>query len=300
MRGARYPRKQEAKLYRAIRKNDITAARNALANGVSPDGGFAMLPSPITLCIRYERLEIMRLLFEYDVKSPQPCTSENGFEDELLLVAGKGNLEILKALVEYRETKCGYRGFSPGYFDQAEPIHAAARGNQRIPGCIGWLLERGANVNEEIEKWRTPLHFAVDRRHARVDVVRYLLQKGADVDHENWYGKTPIFIAAERGHGSVVRELLKWKPRLDGKPEGNQWKLEHLHIDWNGVTVLHVAAANCSLGTVKALVGAGADVFARDKEGRSILEYARGARRMETVAWIMEKTTLETLVMEPF
>lgn len=58
MRDARYPRKQEAKLYRAIRKNDITAARNALANGVSPDGGFAMLPSPITLCIRYERLEI--------------------------------------------------------------------------------------------------------------------------------------------------------------------------------------------------------------------------------------------------
>lgn len=74
----------------------------------------------------------------------------------------------------------------------------------------------------------------------------------------------------------------------------------HLHIDWNGVTVLHVAAANCSLGTVKVLVGAGADAFALDKEGRSIHEYARGARRMETVARIMEKTTLETLVMEPF
>ncbi|KAL4746158.1 hypothetical protein BDW72DRAFT_197973 [Aspergillus terricola var. indicus] len=300
MRDARYPRKQEAKLYRAIRKNDIPAARDALANGVSPDGGFAMLPSPITLCICYERLEIMRLLFEYDVQSPQPCTGENGFEDELLLAAGKGNLEILKTLVEYREIKRGYHGFSSGYLDEAEPIHAAARGNKRVPGCMGWLLERGADVNEEIEDWRTPLHFAVDRQHAQVDVVRYLLQKGADVDHENWYGKTPIFIAAERGHGSVVRELLKWKPRLDGKPEGNQWKLEHLHIEWNGVTVLHVAAANCSLRTVKALVGAGADVFARDKQGRSILEYARHARRMETVAWITENTTLETLVTEPF
>ncbi|KAL5041140.1 hypothetical protein BDW71DRAFT_192300 [Aspergillus fruticulosus] len=300
MRDARYTRKQEAKLYRAIRKNDIPAARNALANGVSPDGEFAMLPSPITLCICYERLEIMRLLFEYDAQSPQPCMGENGFEDELLLAAGKGNLEILKALVEYRETKRGYRGFIPGYFDQAEPIHAAARGNKRAPGCMGWLLERGANVNEEIEHWRTPLHFAVNRRHARVDVVRYLLQKGADIDHENWDGKTPIFIAAERGSGSVVRELLKWNPRLNGKPEGNQWKLEHLHIEWDGVTVVHVAAANCSLRTLKALVGAGADVFARDKEGRSILEYARGARRMETVAWIMENTTLETLVTEPF
>jgi ankyrin repeat protein len=299
MRDARYPRKQEAKLYRAIRKNNIPAARNALANGVSPDGGFAMLPSPIALCIYYKRLEIMRLLFEYDVQSPQPYVSENGFEDELLLAAGKGNLEILKALVEYRETRRRYYGFSPGYFDEAEPIHAAALGNQHAPGCMGWLLERGANINKEIKNWRTPLHFAVDRPHARVDVVRYLLQKGADIDHENWYGKTPIFIAAERGHGSVVRELLKWKPRLDGKPEGNQWKLECLPIEWNGVTVLHVAAANCSLRTVKALVEAGADIFARDKEGRSILEYARRARRMETVAWIIENTTLETLVTEP-
>ncbi|KAL4816112.1 ankyrin repeat-containing domain protein [Aspergillus spinulosporus] len=295
-----YPRKQEAKLYRAIRKNDISAARNALANGVSPDGGFAKLPSPITLCICYERLEIMRLLFEDDVQSPQPSTSENGFEDELLLAAEKGNVEILMALVEYRETKREYSGFVPGYFDQAEPIHAAARGNKRAPGCMGWLLERGANVNEKIENWRTPLHFAVDQPHARADVVRYLLQKGADVDHENWYGKTPIFIAAERGHGSVVRELLKWNPRLDGKPGGNQWRLEHLHIKWDGVTVLHVAAANCSLRTVKALVGAGADIYARDKERRSILEYARGARRMDTVAWIMEDTTLETLVAAPF
>ncbi|KAL4901490.1 ankyrin repeat-containing domain protein [Aspergillus multicolor] len=298
-RETRYPRKQEHKLHRAIRKNNIDGVRDALVNGVHPDGeNNAYYPSPISQCIRYERLAILRLLFKYNVRSPQLNTAWNGFEDELLLAAEKGNLEIFKALIGYRENVRGYRGFIPGYFDQAEPIHAAARG-KRVPGCIGWLLERGANVNEEIKHWLTPLHFAVDREHARVDVVRYLLSNGADVDHENWDGNMPILIAAGRGNNKVVRELLRWKPRLDGKPEGNQWKLEHLHIEWDWVSVLHVAAEHCLLRTVRALVAAGADVYARDKEGKSILEFARRGRKMETVQWIVGNTELETLVTEP-
>jgi ankyrin repeat protein len=288
MRDTRYARKQEYKLHRAIRKNDIVGVRTALANGVSPDGWYDMLPSPISQCIRYERLEIMRLLFEHNVKSPQPCRAENGFEDELLLAAGKGNLEILKALIEYREEKRGYCGFTPGYFDSAEPIHAAAGWNNHVPGCIEWLLERGADINEKTPQWRTPLHFAVDRRQARVDVVQYLLHKGADVDHVTRLAETAVYLAAERGNGRVVRELLRESPRLDQKTEGDE------------ETVLHAAAAHCSLAVVKMLIEAGADVYVRDQKGRSILEYARKARRTETVEWITKNTTLETLVEEPF
>ncbi|KAI9371421.1 ankyrin repeat-containing domain protein [Aspergillus egyptiacus] len=287
-RDARYPRKQESKLHRAIRKNDIVGVRTALANGVSPDGGYSMLPSPITRCIRYQRLEIMRLLFEHNVESPQPCTGENGFEDEILIAAGKENLEILKELTKYREEKRGYCGFIPGYFDEAEPIHAAAGWNNHAPGCMNWLLERGANINEETGQWRTPLHFAVDRRQARVEVVRFLLQKGADVDHVTRSGKTAVYLAAKRGNGRVVRELLRASPRLDQKTKQNK------------ETVLHAAAAHCSLAVVKMLVEAGADVYARDQKGLSILEHARKARRTETVEWITQNTTLETLVEELF
>jgi hypothetical protein len=86
------------------------------------------------LCICYEKLEIMHLLFKYNMQSPQPSTGKNRFEDELLLPAGKENVEILKVLVEHRETKHGYRGFTPGYVNEAEPIHTAARGKSACSG----------------------------------------------------------------------------------------------------------------------------------------------------------------------
>ncbi|OJJ52413.1 hypothetical protein ASPSYDRAFT_52043 [Aspergillus sydowii CBS 593.65] len=271
----RYFFKQGCKLNRAIRKNDLDGVRIALANGVSPDYPIDMCPSPITLCIRYERLEFMDLLFEHGVQSPQPCVELNGFDDELLVAAGKGNLEILKALVAYREEERGYFGFTPGYIDEAEPIHAAARGNKTVPGCMGWLLDRGARINEETPHWRTPLHFAVDQRQPRVDVVRFLLDRGADVDHVTEYGQTAIYLAARRAAGRVVRELLKRAPRLDEKTRTEEM-------------VLHAAAANCSLRTVKMLVEAGADVYARDNRGWSVLQFAREAGQTETAQWITE------------
>ncbi|KAL4864805.1 hypothetical protein BDV12DRAFT_205510 [Aspergillus spectabilis] len=286
LRHRRYIGKQGLKLIRAIHKNNIDGVRMALANGISPDWPINLEPSPLTLCILYERLEIMHLLFEHGVQSPQPFDAPNGFNDELLFAAGKGNLEMLKDLIAYREKRRGNSRFKPGYMDGAEPIHAAAGWNESVPGCIGWLLDRGAKINEETPYWRTPLHFACDRPQPRVDVVRYLLGKGADVDHVSEYGETAIYLAASRGGGRVVRELLKRSPILNEKTIDKE-------------TVLHAAAENCSLSIVELLAEAGADLYARDYRGWSILEFARHARRTETVQWITENTTLETLITEP-
>lgn len=71
-------------------------------------------------------------------------------------------------------------------------------------GCAaesGWLEvvkylveEKGANVNKEYSKGKTPLHEAAQRN---IDVVLYLIERGAEVNHVDKNGRTPLHVAAE-------------------------------------------------------------------------------------------------------
>ena len=44
--------------------------------------------------------------------------------------------------------------------------------------------------------------------------VRLLLQHGAAVDLARQDGATPLFKACHKGHEEVVKEILKYNPRL--------------------------------------------------------------------------------------
>lgn len=56
--------------------------------------------------------------------------------------------------------------------------------------------------------------------------------------------------------------------------------------DVEGVTTLaHVAASNCHVGLLKALVGLGADPDARDEQGRSVIQLAEVSESEETRLW---------------
>ncbi|KAL4935222.1 ankyrin repeat-containing domain protein [Aspergillus oleicola] len=117
----------------------------------------------------------------------------------------------------------------------------------------------------------------------------YLLDLGAKINEETTHWReTAIYLAADRGGRRAIRELLKRSPRLNEKTK------------WDKETVSYATAANCSLSVVELLIEAGADVNARDRRGWSILEFARRARRIETVQWITENTTLETLIENTF
>ncbi|KAI9374877.1 hypothetical protein BJX61DRAFT_540381 [Aspergillus egyptiacus] len=64
--------------------------------------------------------------------------------------------------------------------------------------------------------------------------------------------------------------------------------------------VLHAAAAHCPLFAVRMLVDAGADIYAQDQKGWSVLQYGRKARRTDTVEWITRTIGLETLAEKLF
>jgi ankyrin repeat protein len=293
----RFRRKQETQLLRAIRKNNIEKVTTLLTNGVSPDG-LSERP-PLKLAVQLGRIEIMKLLFQHNVRSPALLGPDEGDDDELLTAAYKGNLKVLKMLIAYRNQR-GCRGNAASYSGD-EPIHCAAAGGHL--DCVQLLVGEGAKIDAENGSCMTPLHFAAGQVNG-VAMVRFLVASGADVNALTEMGETAIFIAASKGNVAVVKELLRSSPDLSLR-------------DHYGETVLHVAAYYSPLQTVQMLVEAGADIHTRstkkasvsglyqmlveaqpenlsrtEEKKVSLLHLAAEAGRIDTFIWVLENSTL--------
>ncbi|KFY41652.1 hypothetical protein V495_04850 [Pseudogymnoascus sp. VKM F-4514 (FW-929)] len=145
------------------------------------------------------------------------------------------------------------------------PLHAAAeKGNIAV---AKFLLENGADVNYENDVSATPLHIAADQRD--VDLATLLLDYGADVnalDEEasglfDYYGTPLHFSLLDREHDtsySMVNLLLERGASLEIDGEAS-------------ATPLHIAAAACSLPTLKLLLDHAARTNARDGMGETPL-----------------------------
>jgi hypothetical protein len=68
----------------------------------------------------------MKILFQHNVQSPALLGPNEGDDDELLIANYKGNLKVLKMLMEYRNQR-GYRSNAASYGGD-KPIHCAAAG----------------------------------------------------------------------------------------------------------------------------------------------------------------------------
>jgi ankyrin repeat protein len=100
----------------------------------------------LKLAVQLGRIEIMKLLFQHNVRSPALLGPDEGDDDELLTAAYKGNLKVLKMLIEYRNQR-GCRGNAASYSGD-EPIHCAAAGGHLE--CVQLLVEEGAKIDVEM------------------------------------------------------------------------------------------------------------------------------------------------------
>ncbi|KXG48875.1 uncharacterized protein PGRI_027450 [Penicillium griseofulvum] len=196
---------RERKLVRAIRKNDIAKVNALLADGVSPDGGLER--APLQIAVRLRRREIIQLLIQYDVQSPTDPGPDMD-DDELLIAAGRGDVEILKMLIEYRK-KLSYRGTAWPSYRGDEPIHRAACWGRLE--CLQLLVQEGATINLENSRWETPLHRAASLPTGvqnGLPVLRLLLASGAGINALTVTGDTPILTAARVGNEAVLKNCL--------------------------------------------------------------------------------------------
>ncbi|WP_294429470.1 ankyrin repeat domain-containing protein [uncultured Treponema sp.] len=121
----------------------------------------------------------------------------------------------------------------------------------------------------------TPLHEAV--RYGRVDIARLLLAKGAKVNATDSIGKTPILlIIPVEAQDKIYPLLLKYKASVTQK-------------DMYGDTVLHVATmANAPVNTLSLLVGNGALINERNKQGATPLFLAIETGHPEQVKYFSQ------------
>ena len=133
------------------------------------------------------------------------------------------------------------------------PLETAVRSGN-LPAIKAMIEEGSQDVNAQSEyfwgslRWYTPLHLAA--LYGQPKVMRLLVEAGADVDAYDSKGNTPLLIAAEQRRTDVVMELI----RLGG--DVNKKKRPRF------CTPLHAAVFRMDMGSVVALLTAGADVNA--------------------------------------
>jgi ankyrin repeat protein len=137
--------------------------------------------------------------------------------------------------------------------------------------CMRLLLDARADPNAPDKRGGTALMRSV----RDLDKVRLLVDRGAEVDARSIRGLTALMVAANlSGASDVVKLLLSHK--ADSRTP-----------DAVGVTPLMYATDFGDLETVKALVGAGADVNAGRPNGAGPLYWATNGP-LDVLVWLLE------------
>jgi len=130
------------------------------------------------------------------------------------------------------------------------------------------LVQCGADISRKNDGGKTPLHIVVSQSQsdqtnlsAHLKMVKFLITVGATVDSYDINNVTPLHIASEVGDVVLVETLI-----VEGGAFVNV-------IDDVGETPLFYALRGHNLQVVKKLVEHKANLFAKNEEGETPLEF---------------------------
>lgn len=195
-------------------------------------------------------------------------------------------------------------GADPNGYDNAYSPLMFAAGNGQAD-TVKLLLAHGARTEHRDHNGDRALLWAAQRGH--VEVVRILLDAGSPADSDDPYDITPLMQASRYGHEEVAQLLLAHGADVNRRDHTGDTALHDAALardaplvellldagaDPRAVsrileeTPLHVAAQYDQPQIVRLL--SGADLEARDKEGRTALWRAAGLDHAETVGVLLE------------
>ncbi|CAG5927243.1 ankyrin repeat domain-containing protein 16 [Menidia menidia] len=216
----------------------------------------------------------------------------------LMMACTRKNLEVIQELL--------FHGADPTLRnkDGWNAFHIACR--EGSPMVVEHLLNTATDIwRTESKTCRTPLHTAA--MHGCEEVVRILLERcNYTTDNTDSCGVTPFMDALRNGHISIAKLLLEkhqaspvaadvlgTKPvhqvAITGQEEALRFLVQDLGVDVNQsatdiqLTALHYAAKEGHTALIKTLLELGADLYVRDKKGRSALHMACIGQHVEAV-----------------
>ncbi|XP_010211776.1 PREDICTED: protein phosphatase 1 regulatory subunit 12B [Tinamus guttatus] len=151
---------------------------------------------------------------------------------------------------------------------------------------VKFLVENGANVNQQDNEGWTPLHAVASCGY--LNIAEYLISHGANVAAVNSEGEVPSDIAEEAAMKDLLLEQVKKQGAdldLARKEEeqqmlqdARQWlnsgRIEDVKQPRTGATALHVAAAKGYSEVMRLLIQAGFNLNVQDNDGWTPLHAA--------------------------
>lgn len=151
------------------------------------------------------------------------------------------------------------------------PLHIASSINNL--NVVNMLLNHGARVNAIDENGLHPIHYAV--KSGQKSIIRTLLDSGASLLECDNRRNNALHYACESGNDDLVIYILRNMVVTDFK-------------NIYGQTALHIAAINCSIKSLKALIFSGFRIDIRDNLGQTPYELALTNKKEENVSFLTE------------
>lgn len=235
------------KIFHAIKNNNVDYLKNNLThknlNKKNKDGQAFIHQAAIS-----NNIAAIKLLIDFGANID--IYDKNGFSP-LKYACYYDNYESAELLMKYKLTLIGY-----------EPMMLAASMN--CCNTLRCLIELGGDVNGYVsdKEGYSLIHWAAQEGH--VDVIKLLVERGANPDLLDDSGHTPLYKAASEGHADIVEYLLTCKVDIEGR----------LEEEFNHTTPLMIACVCNKIYIVEILIKNGANIEAKDRDGRTPLFYA--------------------------